>query len=157
MHAETKFSGGNYHREFAGGGKSKQGSVMGPVYATRGDWMELGCAYSGQTNERWASHFNVAIANNSRDDILNFRVAAGTDYRVNRNFSVVGEVVSNSYDTDNPLVNSGKSGTNVDLTLGFVLFNDQWQASLAFPVAIQKDWWYAHDYGVVFGVNTRWD
>jgi LysM repeat protein len=157
LHAETKFPGGNYHREFAGGGKSKVGSVMGPAYATRGAWMELGCAYSGQSNERWASHFNLSIANNSRDDILKFKVGAGTDYRVNRNFSVVGEILSTSYETDNPLVNGGESGTNVDLTLGFVLFNDQWQASLAFPIAIQKDWWYAHDYGVVFGVNTRWD
>jgi LysM repeat protein len=157
LHAETRFSGDNYHREFAGGGKSKEGAVMGPAYATRGSWMELGCAYSGQTNERWSNHFNLAIANNSRDDILKFKVGAGTDYRVNRNFSIVGELISTSYETDNPLVNGGESGTNVDLTLGFVLFNDQWQASLAFPMAIQKDWWYAHDYGVIFGVNTRWD
>ncbi|MFA6749061.1 MAG: hypothetical protein WCS82_04185, partial [Candidatus Riflebacteria bacterium] len=60
-------------------------------------------------------------------------------------------------ETDNVLAGQGKNGTNVDLLLGFVLFNDQWQASLGFPIAVQKDWWYYHDFGVTFGVNARWD
>lgn len=163
LHAETKFSGGNYHNVFYNntftdlGGKSKTGSVIGPAYATRGTWMEIGGAYSGRTNEKWSNHLNMSIANNSEDSILKMNFRLGTDYRVNRNFSVVGEINSTSYETDNVLAGQGKNGTNVDLLLGFVLFNDQWQASLGFPIAVQKDWWYYHDFGVTFGINARWD
>jgi nucleoid-associated protein YgaU len=153
LHAEGKFPGGNYHQPLVTmTGKSTTGVRVGPAESTRGAWVEVGGAYSGQMNEQWASHLNLALANDSEDSITKFILRAGTDYRVNRNFSIVGELNSTSYEMD-----GGPDNTNVDLVLGFLLFNDSWQGSLGFPIALQKGWGYSHDFGVEFGLNHRWD
>lgn len=153
LHAEGKFPGGNYHQPLTTmTGKSTEGVRVGPAEATRGAWVEVGGAYTGQISERWASHINMALANNSEDSISKFILRSGIDYRVNRNFAIVGEINSASYEMDN-----GPSDTNVDFLLGFILFNDSWQGSLGFPVALQQGWGYSHDFGVVFGLNHRWD
>ncbi len=153
LHAEGKFPGGNYHQPLvAMTGKTTTGVRVGPAEATRGAWVEVGGAYSGQMNEKWASHLNLSLANNAEDSISKYIIRAGTDYRVNRNFSIVGEVNSTSYEMDN-----GPDNTNVDLVLGFLIFNDSWQGSIGFPMALQKGWGYSHDFGVIFGLNHRWD
>lgn len=153
LHAEGKFPGDNYHQPLANmTGKSNVGVRVGPAEATRGAWVEVGGAYSGVMNDKWSSHMNLALANDSEDSITKFIMRCGMDYRVNHNFSIVGEINSNSYEMDN-----GPDNTNVDLLLGFLLFNDQWQGSIGFPIALQKDWGYSHDFGVVFGLNHRWD
>lgn len=153
LHAEGKFPGGNYHQPLTTmTGKSKVGVRVGPAEATRGAWVEVGGAYSGRMNEKWASHINLALANDSEDSLTRFIIRSGMDYRVNRNFAIVGEVNSTSYEMDN-----GPAGTNVDLLLGFMLFNDSWQGSIGFPISVQHDWGYSHDFGVVFGLNHRWD
>ncbi len=173
VHAEGKFPGGNYHRPqleiSAADGDTKVGSIMGPAGATRGAEVQVGTAYSGRLNEKWSSHMNMALANNPEDSITKFILRGGMDYRVNRNFAIIGEINSVSYDIDNtdqdvfssnPLVgkyNNTTSGTNVDMVIGFTLFNDSWQGNLAFPVALQKEFGYGHDFGVIFGVNHRWD
>lgn len=153
LHAEGKFPGDNYHQplwDFSG--KSNVGVRVGPAEATRGAWVEIGGAYSGVMNDKWTTHLNLALANDSEDSISKYIIRAGTDYRVNQNFSIVGELNSTSYEMDN-----GTDDTNVDLLLGFILFNDSWQGQLGFPIALEKDWGYQHDFGVVFGVNHRWD
>ncbi len=153
LHTEGKFPGGNYHQPLADfSGKSKVGVRVGPGEATRGAWVEVGGAYSGIMNDRWTSHINMALANNSEDSITKYIMRGGIDYRVNHNFSLVSEINSTSYDMDN-----GPQATNVDLLVGFLLFNDHWQGSLGFPIAIQKDWGYAHDFGIIMGLNHRWD
>ncbi|MDN5277983.1 MAG: hypothetical protein PWR01_1948, partial [Clostridiales bacterium] len=153
LHAEGKFPGDNYHQPLVDmSGKSNVGVRVGPAEATRGAWVEVGGAYSGVMNEKWTSHLNLALANDSEDSISKFIMRAGMDYRVNQNFSIVGEINSTSYEMDN-----GPDDTNVDLLLGFIIFNDQWQGSIGFPMALEKDWGYAHDFGVVFGLNHRWD
>ncbi|HPT46795.1 MAG TPA: LysM peptidoglycan-binding domain-containing protein, partial [Candidatus Rifleibacterium sp.] len=153
LHAEGRFPGGNYHQPLVTmTGKSTEGVRVGPADATRGAWVEVGGAYSGRLNEKWANHLNLALANDSEDSLSKFIVRAGTDYRVNRNFSIVGEINSASYEMD-----QGPSGTNVDLVLGFLVFNDAWEGKVGFPVALQKEWGYSHDYGVTFGINHRWD
>lgn len=173
VHAEGKFPGGNHHRPqleiSAADGKTKVGSIIGPAGATRGAEVQVGTAYSGRLNEKWSSHINMALANNPEDSITRFILRGGMDYRVNRNFAIIGELSSVSYDVDNndqdvfsstPLVNkynNSTSGTNVDMIVGFTLFNDSWQGNLSFPVALQKEFGYGHDFGVIFGVNHRWD
>lgn len=153
LHAEGKFPGGNYHQPLATmTGKSITGVRVGPAESTRGAWVEVGGAYSGRMNEKWASHLNLALANDSEDSLSKFILRAGTDYRVNRNFSIVGELNSASYEMD-----GGPDDTNVDLVLGFLVFNDSWQGSIGFPIALQKGWGYSHDFGVEFGLNHRWD
>ena len=153
LHAEGKFSGGNYHQPLAAmTGKSTTGVRVGPAEATRGAWVELGGAYTGKMSEKWNSHLNLALANDAEDGLSKFILRAGSDYRVNRNFAIVGELNSASYEMDN-----GPEGTNVDLVLGFMLFNDSWQGSIGFPISVQQDWGYSHDYGVIFGLNHRWD
>ncbi len=153
LHVEGKFPGDNYHQpiwDFSG--KTKVGVRVGPAEATRGAWMQVGGAYSGVMNDKWTSHLNLAMANNAEDSISKYFMRAGVDYRVNQNFSIVGELNSTSYEMDN-----GPDDTNVDLLLGFVLFNDAWQGTLGFPIALEKDWGYHHDFGVIFGLNHRWD
>lgn len=153
LHTEGKFSTDNHHQPLADmSGKTRIGSRIGPAEATRGSWGQVGAAYSGVMNDRWASHLNLALANNSTDSITKMIIRGGMDYRVNNNFTIASEINSTSYDMDN-----ATSGTNVDMMLGFILFNDRWQGSVAFDMALQKDWGYAHDFGVVFGLNHRWD
>lgn len=175
VHAEGRFPGGNYDRPqqeigTAVDGTTKTGAFMGPAGATRGAEVQVGGAYSGQLNEKWASHINMALANNPEDNLTKLILRGGLDYRVNRHFSIVGELTSTSYDVDNsdqliytktpgialPADNK-TAGTNVDMIVGFTLFNDRWQGNLAFPVALQKEFGYGHDFGVIFGVNHRWD
>jgi nucleoid-associated protein YgaU len=175
VHAEGKFPGGNYNRPqqeigTVADGTTKTGSVMGPAGATRGAEVQVGGAYSGRLNEKWASHLNMALANNPEDNITKLILRGGLDYRVNRHFAIIGELTSTSYDIDNrdqliyintptpglPADNK-TAGTNVDMVVGFTLFNDRWQGNLAFPVALQKEFGYGHDFGVIFGVNHRWD
>lgn len=173
VHAEGRFPGGNYNRPqleiSTADGDTKTGSVLGPTGASRGAEVQVGAAYSGRLNDRWASHLNMALANNPEDTLTKFILRGGIDYRVNRNFAIVGELNSVSYDIDNddqdiyssaPAVgkfNNETSGTNVDMVIGFTLFNDNWQGNLAFPIALQKEFGYGHDFGVIFGVNHRWD
>ncbi|KAF1080617.1 MAG: hypothetical protein GQF41_3027 [Candidatus Rifleibacterium amylolyticum] len=175
VHAEGRFPGGNYHRPqqeigTAVDGTTKTGSIMGPAGATRGAEVQVGAAYSGVLNERWASHVNMALANNPEDNLTKLIMRTGLDYRVNRHFAIVGELTSTSYDVDNndqliytktpgialPAENK-TAGTNVDMIVGFTLFNDRWQGNLAFPIALQKEFGYGHDFGVIFGLNHRWD
>jgi hypothetical protein len=176
VHAEGRFPGGNYNRpagEEPGvvlSADTKDRTILGPTGASRGAEVQVGAAYSGRLNEKWASHINMALANNPEDSLTKFILRGGMDYRVNRNFAIIGELNSISYDIDNDNqmiysktpatalpINNKTSGTNVDLVLGFTLFNDSWQGNLAFPVALQKEFGYGHDFGVIFGVNHRWD
>ena len=174
VHAEGRFPGGNYQRpQFevsAVDGETKTAAVIGPAGASRGAEVQVGAAYSGRLNEKWSSHINMALANNPEDSLTKFILRGGMDYRVNRNFAIVGELNSTSSDIDNDdqaiyskamfpriLANGKTSGTNVDMLVGFTLFNDDWQGSLGFPVALQKEFGYGHDFGVVFGLNHRWD
>ena len=176
VHAEGRFPGGNYNRpagEEPGvvlSADTKDRTILGPTGASRGAEVQVGAAYSGRLNEKWASHINMALANNPEDSLTKLILRGGMDYRVNRNFALIGELNSISYDIDNDNqmiysktpatalpINNKTSGTNVDLVLGFTLFNDSWQGNLAFPVALQKEFGYGHDFGVIFGVNHRWD
>ena len=163
LHTEAKFSGGNYHTPFLNNtltefvGKTKEGSVQGPANAMRGNWFEIGGAYTGKTNEKWTNHMNVAIANDSKDSLMKMTLRLGTDYRTNRNFALVGELNASRYETDNVLINNGKGGTNAELMFGCVLFNDQWQATLGVPISIQREFSYYYDFGVTLGINARWD
>jgi len=175
VHAEGRFPGGNYNRPqleigTAADGTTKVGSVVGPAGASRGAEVQVGGAYSGRLNDKWSSHINLALANNPEDNLTKLILRGAMDYRVNRNFAIVGELNSTSYDIDNATqmiysnnpgialpVDNKTAGTNVDLVLGFTLFNESWQGNLAFPIALQKEFGYGHDYGVIFGVNHRWD
>jgi len=176
VHAEGRFPGGNYNRpagEEPGvvlSADTKDRTILGPTGASRGAEVQVGAAYSGRLNEKWSSHINMALANNPEDSLTKFILRGGMDYRVNRNFAIIGELNSTSYDIDNDdqmiyskipatalPINNKTSGTNVDMVVGFTLFNDSWQGNLAFPVALQKEFGYGHDFGVIFGVNHRWD
>lgn len=153
MHVAGKFSSDGYHQPLIDlSGKSRVGVKIGPANATRGSWVEFGGAYSGRISERWASHVNLALANDSDDSLTRYIYRSGVDYRVNQNFSLIGEVNGESWEMDN-----GPDGPNVDLVLGLAVFNDGWQGTLGFPMAIQSKFGYGHDFGVTFGVNTRWD
>ena len=153
LHVEGRFPGDNYHQPLANmTGRSRTGVRVGPAEATRGAWVEVGGAYSGKVNDRWNSHLNVSLANDSEDSIAKYILRAGMDYRVNHNFSIVGELNNTTYEMDN-----GPDDTNTDLLLGFLIFNGDWQGQIGFPIALEKDWGYGHDVGVVFGVNHRWD
>ena len=153
MHVEGRFPGDNYHQPLANmTGKSRTGVRMGPAGATRGSWVEFGGAYSGKMDDKWNTHINMAYANDSEDSITKFTLRAGLDYRVNHNFALVSEINSESYEMDN-----GPDDSNSNLLLGFKFFNDSWEGSVGFPMALEKDFNYASDFGVIFGVNHRWD
>ena len=98
---------------------------------------------------------NLNFANDSKDDITKIEFRAGTDYRVNRNFSLVGEISAENYQA--PTDKYGENGMNADLTLGFVVFNDEWQANVGFPINIKHDWGVDSDFSVIAGINHRWD
>lgn len=161
LHVEGRIAGGNYHHPIIGqnglsnGLKTKHDSVIGPADATKGSWVEVGGAYSGQMGEKWTNHINMSIANNSKDDVTKFSIKAGTDYRVNRNFSLVGEICADSYEAPSELY--GDDGINAELVLGMQLFNDSWGASLGFPINIKQEWGTQSSYGVIFGLSHRWD
>ena len=156
LHLEGKFAGGNYHSEILGTGlKTKVNSRMGPAGATKGSWVEAGAAYSGVLNDKWTSHLNVSVANDSTDDVTQFTIKGGTDYRVNRNFSLIGELELDNYEAPTNIF--GPDGTNAELTLGMVFFNDAWQGTIAFPMNVKQDWSTQSSFGVVVGVNHRWD
>ncbi|OQA05698.1 MAG: LysM domain/BON superfamily protein [bacterium ADurb.Bin374] len=153
LHVAGKFSSDNYHQPLIDlSGKSRVGVKIGPTNATRGSWVEFGGAYSGRISERWASHVNLGIANDAEDSISKYMYRGGVDYRVNQHFSLIGELDGESWEMDN-----GPDGPNIDLILGLSVFNESWQASLGFPMALQSDFGYGHDFGVTFGLNTRWD
>lgn len=153
IHTKGRFSSKNHHQPLVTmDGKSRDGVRVGPAEATRGSWGQLGAAYSGQFTDRWTSHINMALANNSKDSITQMIIRGGLDYRVNHNFSIATEINSTSYEMDN-----GRDGTNVDMNLGFLLFNHNWQGSLVFDVNLQRKWGYSHDYGIVLGLNHRWE
>lgn len=156
LHVEGKFAGGNYHRAILGTGlKTKVGSRMGPAGATNGSWVEVGGAYSGVLNDKWNSHLNFGIANNSTDDITKFIIRGGTDYRVTHNFSLVGELELDSYEAPTNIY--GPDGTNAELTLGMTFFNDSWQGNIGFPINVKQDWGTQSSFGVIASVNHRWD
>ena len=166
LHLEGKIAGGNYHSPIVNqyglsdGRKSKEGAAPrftanGPAGAYEGSWVEFGGAYSGILNDKWASHLNLAFANNSKDDITKIEVRAGTDYRVNRNFALVGELSAENYQAPTDVY--GGNGMNADLTLGFMVFNDEWQANLGFPINIKHEWGTESDFSVIAGINHRWD
>ncbi len=156
LHVEGKFAGGNYHRAILGTGlKTKVDSRMGPAGATNGSWVEVGGAYSGVLNDRWNSHINFGIANDSSDDITKFILRGGTDYRVTHNFSLVGELEINSYEAPTNIY--GPDGTNAELTLGMTFFNDSWQGNIGFPINVKQDWGTQSSFGVIASLNHRWD
>ncbi len=156
LHVEGKFAGGNYHRPLLGQGlKTKVDSHLGPGGATKGSWVEFGGAYSGRLNETWSSHINMSIANDSTDDITKVVLKGGTDYRVNRHFSLVGEIEFDKYLAKEAYF--GKNGINSELTLGMVFFNDDWQANIGFPINVKNDWGQQGSFGVIAGLNHRWD
>ncbi len=156
LHVEGKFAGGNYHRPILGTGlKTKVDSRMGPAGATNGSWVEFGGAYSGVLNDRWNSHINFGIANNSSDDITKFIIRGGTDYRVTHNFSLVGEIEFDSYEAPTNIY--GPDGTNAELTLGMTFFNDSWQGNIGFPITVKQDWGTQSSFGVIASLNHRWD
>jgi len=153
LHVAGRFASDNYHQPLIDlSGKSRVGVRIGPANATRGGWVEFGGAYSGRVNERWTSHVNLAVANDSEDSIAKYLYRGGVDYRVNQHFSLIGELNGESWEMDN-----GPDGPNVDLLLGMAVFNETWQGTLGFPMALQSEFGYGHDFGVTFGVNTRWD
>jgi LysM repeat protein len=153
MHVEGRFPGDNYHQPLANmTGRSRTGVRIGPAGATRGSWVEFGGAYSGKMDDKWNTHINMAYANNSEDSITKFTLRAGLDYRVNHNFALVSEINSESYEMDN-----GPDASNSNLLLGFKFFNDKWEGNVGFPMALESDFNYASDFGVIFGVNHRWD
>ena len=162
MHLEGRFASGNYHRALLGNGtKTKQeprfNAVVprSPTGSTEGSWIEAGAAYSGMIDDKWNSHFNLAIANDSTDDITKFIFRTGLDYRVNRNFSLVGELEFDNYEA--PTDKWGPDGTNAELTLGMVFFNDSWQANIGFPMTVKQDWGTQSSFGVIASINHRWD
>jgi len=156
LHAEGKFAGGNYHRPILGTGlKTKVDSKIGPAGATNGSWVDVGGAYSGVLNDKWSSHINFGVANDSSDDITKFYLRGGTDYRVTRNFALVGEIEFNSYEAPTNIY--GPDGTNAELTLGMSFFNDSWQGNIGFPITVKQDWGTQSSFGVIASVNHRWD
>ena len=156
LHVEGKFAGGNYHRAILGTGlKTKVDSRIGPAGATKGSWVEVGGAYSGVLNDRWNSHINFGIANDSTDEITKFTIRGGTDYRVTHNFSLVGELEFNHYEA--PTNFYGPDGTNAELTLGMTFFNDSWQGNIGFPINVKQDWGIQNSFGVIASLNHRWD
>ncbi|MBF0546282.1 MAG: LysM peptidoglycan-binding domain-containing protein [Candidatus Riflebacteria bacterium] len=153
LHVMGRFPGDNYHQPFNDmSGKTRVGVRVGPTGATRGGWAELGGAYSGKLSDRWTSHLNLAIANDSEDSLTKYVARTALDYRVNHNFSLVVELNSETYEMQN-----GPDGGNVDFLLGMILFNERWQGQLGFPMALQKDWGYGHNFGVNLAVNHKWD
>lgn len=153
LHVGGRFPGDNYHQPLADlSGKTRTGIRIGPANATRGGWVEFGGAYSGRLSDRWTSHLNLALANDSEDSIARYMYRGMLDYRVNQHYSLVMELNGNTWEMDN-----GPDGANIDLTLGMALFNEGWQGVLGFPVSLQSKFGYGHDYGVTFGLNTRWD
>lgn len=153
LHVAGKFSSDSYHQPLIDlSGKSRVGVKIGPSNATRGSWVEFGGAYSGRISERWASHVNLALANDAEDSISKYIYRGGVDYRVNQHFSLIGELDGESWEMDN-----GPDGPNIDLILGMSVFNEGWQGTLGFPMALQSEFGYGHDFGVTFGLNTRWD
>ena len=153
LHVGGRFPSDNYHQPLADlSGKTRTGIRIGPANATRGGWVEFGGAYSGRLSDRWASHLNLSLANDSEDAIARYMYRATVDYRVNQHFALVLEMNGTTWEMDN-----GPDGANIDLTPGLVVFNEGWQGVLGFPVSLQSKFGYGHDFGVTFGLNTRWD
>jgi len=153
LHVGGRFPTDNYHQPLVTlTGKTRTGVKIGPANATRGAWAEFGGAYSGKLNDRWASHLNLALANDSDDGISRYTYRGMVDYRVNHHYSLVAQVDGATW-----MMDSAKDGANVDLLLGMALFNETWQGVLGFPMGLQSHWGYGHDFGVTFGLNTRWD
>jgi nucleoid-associated protein YgaU len=156
MHATGRLTTDNYHIPFwmPGGasGRTTTGARVGPAGATRGSWAEFGGAYTGKLNERWTSHLNLGLAHDSDDNISKYHYRGQLDYRVNHHFSLVGELNGETYEMSN-----GPDGPNVDFLLGMAVFNDRWQGFMGFPIKLQSEWGYGHDFGFVMGLNARWD
>ncbi|NLI80027.1 MAG: LysM peptidoglycan-binding domain-containing protein, partial [Candidatus Riflebacteria bacterium] len=153
LHIGGRFPTDNYHQPLATlTGKTRTGIRIGPANATRGGWAEFGGAYSGKLSDRWTSHVNLALANDSEDSITRYMYKGTVDYRVNHHYSLILELNGTTWEMD-----AGPDGANVDLTPGMVLFNEGWQGVLGFPISLDSNWGYGHDFGVTFGLNTRWD
>ncbi|MBF0406363.1 MAG: LysM peptidoglycan-binding domain-containing protein [Candidatus Riflebacteria bacterium] len=153
LHVAGRFPGDNFHQPYTNmSGKTRTNVRVGPAEATRGSWTELGGAYSGELSNRWTSHVNLAVANDSEDGIARYMYRTAVDYKVNHNLSLVGELNGTTWEMDH-----GPDGANIDLLLGMVLFNERWQGILGFPMSIERQWGYGNDFGVVMGVNHRWD
>ncbi|HNV69401.1 MAG TPA: hypothetical protein PKO06_06855, partial [Candidatus Ozemobacteraceae bacterium] len=153
LHVGGRFPGDNYHQPLVTmTGKSRVGVRVGPANSTRGAWTEFGGAYTGQLSDRWTSHLNLALANDSEDSIARYIYRGMLDYRVNHHLSLMAELNGQTWEMDN-----GPDGPNVDVTLGCAVFNADWQGYLGFPIAVSHDWGYGHDFGVTLGLNTRWD
>lgn len=152
LHAEGRFSTNNYHQPlFDMSGKTKDDVRIGPAGATRGSWLQLGAAYSGDISERWVGHLNMALAKNSRDKIKKAIIRCGADYRVSRNFALASELIGESYE-----MNQDADGTNIDMILGFIFFNDRWQGNLGVDISLKRKWGYGHNFGVITGLQHRW-
>ncbi|MFZ2958687.1 MAG: LysM peptidoglycan-binding domain-containing protein [Candidatus Ozemobacteraceae bacterium] len=153
LHVAGRFSSGNYHQPYwTMLGKTTTNVRVGPAGATRGSWTEFGGAYTGKLSERWSSHLNFALANDSDDSITKWIYRGLVDYRVNHNFSLIGELDGSMTD-----MNNGPDGGVLDFLFGMALYNEGWEAILGFPMSLQSDWNYGHDFGVTVGVNARWD
>lgn len=153
LHVGGKFPSNNYHQPIVNlSGKTRVNSRIGPAGATRGSWVEFGGAYSGKLNDRWSSHINLAIANDPEDSIVRYIYRTSVDYRVNQHFALAMEINGSTWEMDN-----GPDGPNIDLTIGMMFFNEKWQGVIGFPISLQSEFNYGHDYGVVAGLNTRWD
>jgi hypothetical protein len=153
IHVAGRFPSDNYHQPlFTLLGKTRTGVRIGPAMSTRGGWVEFGGAYSGELSDRWTSHINLGLANDSEDGIARYNYRTAVDYRVNHNFALTMEANGTTYEMDN-----GPDGANIDLTLGMSVFNEHWQGVLGFPYALSSRFGYGHDFGVTFGLNHRWD
>ena len=153
LYLAAKFSGNNYDipdPEFAR--RTKIGALIGPALATRGPWAEIGGAYSSQLNDRFTVHFNLGLANDSRDELMRTMYSSSMDYRLTRNVLMTGELSGEHWKWG-----MGPDGNNLDFLLGTTFFNEYWQANFGFPVAIQNDWGHGTSVGFVCGINTRWE
>jgi len=153
IHIAGRFPGGNYHQPlYDFSGKTRVGSVIGPANATCNGWGEFGGAYTGVLNDRWTSHINLAVANDSGDSLTRYMYRTALDYRVNQHFTLISEIDGTTWE-----MNSGPDGANVDILLGMAVYNENWQGVLGFPMALDNNFGYGHDFGVTCGLNTRWD
>ena len=153
LHFEGRFASGNYHQPMLNmTDKTRTGVQIGPAEATRGAWFQIGGAYSRQLTSRWNSHLNLTLANDPRDGISKINPRASLEYLLDPNCVAMAEVDAPSWTME-----KGPDGSNVDMLLGLAWFNENWQFSVGVPFAVQSEWGYKRDYGLMLGLNYRQD
>ncbi len=153
LHFEGRFASGNYYQPLLNmTDKTRTGVQVGPAEATRGAWLQFGGAYSRKLTDRWNSHVNLTLANDARDGISRINPRAGLEYILDPNCVALAEVDAPSWTME-----KGPDGNNVDMLLGLAWFNERWQFSVGVPFALQSEWGYKRDYGLVMGLNYRQD